>query len=94
MKMTIIILGLLIQNVLMARLFRAEMAEQIQETQNGDCQGENGYDDIAGQEMMNCTGFVWHALYKASGMDYQAAYDRIPHGGGVGAGNWRDFLEK
>ena len=59
---------------------------------NGDCQGENGYDDIAGQAMMNCTGFVWHVLYKASGMDYQAAYDRIPAWGGVGAGNWRDFL--
>lgn len=59
---------------------------------NGDCGGQNGFDDFAGQAMMNCTGFVWHVLYKASGMGYQDAWNRIPAWGGVGAGNWRDFL--
>ena len=59
---------------------------------NGDCGGQNGYDDYAGVAMMNCTGFVWHVLYKASGLGYQDAYNRIPAWGGVGQGNWRDWL--
>lgn len=33
---------------------------------NGDCKGANGYLDIAGQPGMNCMGFVWHVLRKAT----------------------------
>ena len=35
----------------------------------GDCQGANGQTDIPGSAVMNCTGFVWHVMYKkASGI--------------------------
>lgn len=33
---------------------------------NGDCNGAYGEYDIKGQAGMNCTGFVWHVLYKAT----------------------------
>lgn len=33
---------------------------------NGDCQGAYGKYDTPGQAAMNCTGFVWHVLYKAT----------------------------
>ena len=59
---------------------------------NGDCSGANGNDDYPGVAMMNCTGFVWHVLYKAAGMSYQEAWDGIPAWGGVGCGGWRDYL--
>lgn len=32
----------------------------------GDCKGAYGVSDIPGQAAMNCTGFVWHVLYKAT----------------------------
>lgn len=33
---------------------------------NGDCKGAYGSSDIKGTAAMNCTGFVWHVLYKAT----------------------------
>lgn len=33
---------------------------------NGDCKGANGYLDEEGVPGMNCMGFVWHVLYKAT----------------------------
>ncbi len=33
---------------------------------HGDCQGAYGAYDSPGYEGMNCTGFVWHVLYKAA----------------------------
>ena len=33
---------------------------------NGDCKGAYGTLDIKGQPGMNCMGFVWHVLYKAT----------------------------
>ena len=33
---------------------------------HGDCQGAYGAYDTPGYEGMNCTGFVWHVLYKAA----------------------------
>ena len=33
---------------------------------NGDCKGAYGNADISGTAGMNCTGFVWHVLYKAT----------------------------
>ena len=39
---------------------------------NGDCEGAYGAGDTAGQAGMNCTGFVWHALTKAGGVDIPA----------------------
>ena len=33
---------------------------------NGDCKGAYGKYDTPGQAAMNCTGFVWHVLYKAT----------------------------
>lgn len=33
---------------------------------NGDCSGAYGTYDKKGQPGMNCTGFVWHVLYKAT----------------------------
>ncbi|MBQ9247317.1 MAG: fibronectin type III domain-containing protein, partial [Ruminococcus sp.] len=33
---------------------------------HGDCDGAYGYYDTPGVEGMNCTGFVWHVLYKAA----------------------------
>ena len=50
----------------------------------GDCQGANGQTDIPGSAVMNCTGFVWHVMYKASGMDHDTAYATIPSLGGMG----------
>lgn len=35
---------------------------------HGDCQGAYGAEDIPGVEGMNCTGFVWHVLYKSAVM--------------------------
>ena len=34
---------------------------------NGDCQGAYGYFDEKGVPGMNCMGFIWHVLYKATG---------------------------
>ena len=34
---------------------------------NGDCKGAYGTFDVRGQPGMNCMGFVWHVLYKATG---------------------------
>lgn len=55
-----------------------------------------GYDDYAGVSSLNCTGFVWHALWRACtqtwGCDYNTAYNGIPAWGGIGAGNWSTFL--
>ena len=53
----------------------------------GDCQGANGQTDIPGSAVMNCTGFVWHVMYKASGMDHDTAYATIPSLGGMEAGH-------
>ena len=50
----------------------------------GDCQGANGQTDIPGSAVMNCTGFVRDAMYKASGMDHDTAYATIPSLGGMG----------
>ena len=33
---------------------------------HGDCQGAYGAYDSPGSEGMNCTGFVWHVLYKSA----------------------------
>lgn len=35
---------------------------------HGDCQGALGYYDTPGVEGLNCTGFVWHVLYKAASL--------------------------
>lgn len=59
----------------------------------GDCQGANGQTDIPGSAVMNCTGFVWHVMYKASGMDHDTAYATIPSLGGMGAGAWDSYLQ-
>lgn len=63
---------------------------------NGDCGGKNGSEDTAGVAAMNCTGFVWHAIWKTlqtyHGTDYQTAYQGIPCWGGIGTGSWRDYL--
>lgn len=59
----------------------------------GDCQGANGQTDIPGSAVMNCTGFVWHVMYKASGMDHDTAYATIPSLGGMGAGAWGSYLQ-
>ena len=60
---------------------------------NGDCGGMNGNDDYPGTAMMNCTGFVWHALWKASGLSYADGIARIPAWGGIGAGSWKSFIQ-
>ena len=59
----------------------------------GNCQGVNGQTDIPGSAVMNCTGFVWHVMYKASGMDHDTAYATIPSLGGMGAGAWGSYLQ-
>lgn len=61
---------------------------------NGDCSHALGWDDYDGVAMMNCTGFVWHVLYKATGLGYLAAWDQIPAWGGCGAGSWRTYLQE
>ena len=33
---------------------------------NGDCSGAYGYYDSPGTPALNCTGFVWHVLYKSA----------------------------
>lgn len=33
---------------------------------NGDCSGAYGSLDVPGQAALNCTGFVWHVLYKSA----------------------------
>ena len=60
---------------------------------NGDCGEIHGNDDYAGVPMMNCTGFVWHALWKASGLSYTDGINRIPAWGGIGAGAWKNFIQ-
>lgn len=60
---------------------------------NGDCGEIHGNDDYAGVAMMNCTGFVWHALWKASGLSYTDGINRIPAWGGIGAGSWKSFIQ-
>lgn len=67
---------------------------------NGDTGWESadgyGYDDYKGTASLNCTGFVWHALWRTCtqvwGCDYNTAYNGIPAWGGIGAGNWGTFL--
>lgn len=67
---------------------------------NGDAGWESadgyGYDDYKGTASLNCTGFVWHALWRSCtqvwGCDYNTAYNGIPAWGGIGAGNWATFL--
>ncbi len=61
---------------------------------NGDCETAYGNDDYEGVSMLNCTGFVWHVLYKASGMTEEEAFDTIPCWGGVGAKDWISWLRK
>ncbi len=59
---------------------------------NGDCETSYGNDDYEGEAMLNCTGFVWHVFYKASGMTAEEAFDTIPCWGGVGAKDWISYL--
>ncbi len=33
---------------------------------HGDCKGAYSYLDVPGKEGLNCTGFVWHVLYKSA----------------------------
>ncbi len=54
--------------------------------------GQYGIDDYANTEMMNCTGFVWHVLWKASDMSYTDAFNTIPAWNSVGASSWRAWL--
>ncbi|MGI6221158.1 MAG: cell wall-binding repeat-containing protein [Coriobacteriales bacterium] len=44
----------------------------------GDCDGKNGANDVPGEAGMNCTGFVWHTLYGASGYSLSKAKSVIP----------------
>lgn len=53
-----------------------------------------GNDDYKGHSSMNCTGFVWHTLWKATGCDYKTAYDAIPCWGGIGPGGWSTYLRR
>lgn len=50
---------------------------------HGDCQGAYGYYDTPGVEGMNCTGFVWHVLYKAA-VHSGASWDKIDRLGVMG----------
>ncbi len=59
---------------------------------NGDCETAYGNDDYDGEAMLNCTGFVWHVFYKASGLTREEAFDTIPCWGGVGAKDWISYL--
>lgn len=67
---------------------------------NGDPGGDSsdgyGYDDYKGVASLNCTGFVWHAIWRTCtqvwGCDYTTAYNGIPAWGGIGAGGWSTFL--
>ncbi len=43
---------------------------------NGDCKGAYGEFDTPGVGAMNCTGFVWHVLYKAA-VNSGASYEQI-----------------
>lgn len=60
--------------------------------------GHPGFNDVAGQAAMNCTGFVWHVIYKAgqlAGNDWSKseAVQQVPCWGGVGAGAWSAWLK-
>lgn len=57
---------------------------------NGDCSGKYGSKDVAGQPGMNCTGFVWHVLYKTSHMSVENAQSKIP---ALGRKKWLEFYE-
>ena len=59
---------------------------------HGDCDGAYGYYDVPGVEGMNCTGFVWHVLYKASVMSDAPEWktDRIGVMAGM-PGSWYDY---
>ncbi|MCD7751939.1 MAG: hypothetical protein LUI10_09420 [Lachnospiraceae bacterium] len=59
---------------------------------NGDCETAYGNDDYDGEAMLNCTGFVWHVFYKASGMSEEEAFNTIPCWGSVGAKDWISYL--
>lgn len=50
----------------------------------GDCAGKNGANDVPGEAGMNCTGFVWHTLYGASGYSLSKAKSVIPCWSGWG----------
>ena len=50
----------------------------------GSCKGKNGSDDKPGVAAMNCTGFVWHTLYGASGYSLSKAKSKIPCWSGWG----------
>ena len=54
---------------------------------NGDCASAYGDDDYPGVAYMNCTGFVWHALWKATGQSYDYGYANIP-----GLNGWASFI--
>lgn len=58
---------------------------------HGDTRHAYGYKDIKGVEALNCTGFVWHVMYKASGMKWRDAVKKIPN---VTSTYWDDLLEK
>ena len=60
---------------------------------NGDCGSVYGSDDYPGTARMNCTGFVWHVLWKASGLSYTEGMNRIPAWAGTGAGDWQKFIQ-
>ena len=45
---------------------------------NGDTKHAYGELDRKGVAAMNCNGFVWHVMYKASGLDWKTAKKRIP----------------
>lgn len=61
---------------------------------NGDARGAYGMHDVPGQPGLNCTGFVWHVLYKASGMSAAEAFQRIPCWRAAGgAGGWVTWLK-
>ena len=61
---------------------------------NGDPAGY-GSDDKAGKANLNCTGFVWHVLYKASGLSKTAAFNTFPCWRAAGGGGgWVTWLRK
>lgn len=57
---------------------------------HGDTKHAYGYIDTKGKEAMNCTGFVWHVLYKASGLSWVDARRKIPN---VTSTYWNDLLD-
>ena len=58
----------------------------------GDCQGARGAYDSPGVAAMNCTGFVWHVLYKSAVASGAPSYkiNRLSVMGGVPA-SWSNY---